>query len=385
MSEYTRWSNDPSVIGAPSLLHQAVGADTNSKRKISPSTITPLAIRNLKAFLDATGWRCLYGLNLVNGTPERTATEASFVSATLGDRLIAFQIGNEPDHYVMNGLRPEGYGFQDYFREWSVLHRVVLTALPKARFAGPDIAEDLDWVEAFASQAPEGVELLTGHHYAEGPPTDPSMTLRRLLTPDHEFASRVQRIKRIAEQSRIPYCMAETNSCYSGGKAGVSDVFGSAFWSLEYLLELAQSGERGVYFHGGATSIYTPIAGGSGKSFEPRPLYGGLLLFKELLGSEIVSLQTQTIDSNTTVYAFRNPNRILVINKGNEPATLELEHAMRSIERLTLNAPSLHSTGEVSIGMQPLNEARRAPEWEAQERTHQLIAQPTSASLFRLS
>ena len=46
--------------------------------------VTPEAVRNLRAFLDATGWTCLYGINLGSSTPARAADEAEFVHKTLG-------------------------------------------------------------------------------------------------------------------------------------------------------------------------------------------------------------------------------------------------------------------------------------------------------------
>jgi len=105
--------------------------------------VPPEAIHNLRDFLDATGWRTIYSLNLARANSDRVAEEARCVATTLGPRLIAFQIGNEPDHYVMNGLRPAGYSFDDYFGEWKKVHSIVRNAVPDARFAGPDIAEDL--------------------------------------------------------------------------------------------------------------------------------------------------------------------------------------------------------------------------------------------------
>ncbi|RYY37573.1 MAG: hypothetical protein EOP59_13735, partial [Sphingomonadales bacterium] len=37
------------------------------------------ALQNLRGFLDATGWSCLYGLNMAHATPEEAAREAEDV------------------------------------------------------------------------------------------------------------------------------------------------------------------------------------------------------------------------------------------------------------------------------------------------------------------
>jgi len=59
--------------------------------------ITPQTIRNLREFLDACGWKLIYGLNMGTGTAEAAADEAAYVMDTIGPKLIAFQLCNEPD------------------------------------------------------------------------------------------------------------------------------------------------------------------------------------------------------------------------------------------------------------------------------------------------
>ena len=73
-SEFCYWSPDgaaktvPATTAALEAKDKAtpigrsfvVGADTGHKAP-APSTITPLAIRNLREFLDATGWKLIYG------------------------------------------------------------------------------------------------------------------------------------------------------------------------------------------------------------------------------------------------------------------------------------------------------------------------------------
>ena len=57
-------------------------------------------MRNLAAFLSATGWTCLYGIGMGTNTPQRAAEEAAFVAETLGASLQYFQIGNEADFWA---------------------------------------------------------------------------------------------------------------------------------------------------------------------------------------------------------------------------------------------------------------------------------------------
>ncbi len=87
--------------------------------------IKPEAIDALAGFLQATGWKLIYGLNFGNSTPERAATEAAYVARAVGERLEFFQIGNEPDFYqkANNGTRPPGWGFADYLRSGRLMPR----------------------------------------------------------------------------------------------------------------------------------------------------------------------------------------------------------------------------------------------------------------------
>ena len=53
--------------------------------------------------------------------------------------------------------------------------------VPEARFAGPDVACETDWVAALAAERPTGLVLLTHHYYADGPAGAPHVTLAKLL------------------------------------------------------------------------------------------------------------------------------------------------------------------------------------------------------------
>jgi hypothetical protein len=83
----------------PVAFGLAVGPDTGKKAP-APVNITPQAIGNLREFLDACGWKLIYGLNMVTGTAEDAADEAARVMDAAGSKLIAFQLCNEPDLFL---------------------------------------------------------------------------------------------------------------------------------------------------------------------------------------------------------------------------------------------------------------------------------------------
>jgi hypothetical protein len=348
LSEFTQWAPDR-VIASGHAPFRAFAPDMGTTKAGKRFPITREAILNLRQFLDATGWKAVYGLNLANANHDQVVEEAKFVSLTLGKKLLTFQIGNEPNHYVLNGLRRPGYSFNDYLTEWSSVHHAVLKAIPSAKFAGPDVAEGVDWIKQFAEVAPESVVMLTGHHYVTGPPSDPSVTPERLLAPDAAFAKSMQKIESISAQAAKPFVMSETNTCYKAGKRGVSDVYAAALWSVDYFLQLGKARQRGVYFHGGATGWYTPIAGGSGIPFTPRPLYSGLLMCGAFSGREMVQVLGEHQAADVQIYAFRKPRQYVVINKGIGEIVLRLPHDEHAAKIQRLTALSLVSKDDIKF------------------------------------
>ena len=109
-SELCWWKTDAG--DQPPRLPESALRDDNWMPK-SFTAIEPPAVDNLADFLDETGWRVIYGLNLGTGTPERDAEEAAYVARRLGNKLLYFQIGNEPEFYRNdnNRLRSPGWNF----------------------------------------------------------------------------------------------------------------------------------------------------------------------------------------------------------------------------------------------------------------------------------
>ena len=100
--------------------------------------------RQLRSFLDAIGWKLIWGLNLGTGKLDNAVEEARAVVEAVGDRLIALEIGNEPDLFARAGHRTgTGTDHGGYRRT------AIRAALPQAPFAGTDIAGAVDWMERF--------------------------------------------------------------------------------------------------------------------------------------------------------------------------------------------------------------------------------------------
>ncbi len=330
-SEFTAFTTEEPPAAAP---FDAVGPDT-SKNVKSDTPITPKSLRNLRAFLDATGWRCLYDLNLGRGPVARAAEEAFHAQNILGPRLIAFQLGNEPDAW-RNRYRPATWSYADYWKEWSAAHAAVVARVPQAKFAGPDVSNKMAYVTGFAEDvkrsAPD-VVMLTSHYYAMGPAGAPGMTLDKLLSPDPKLERDLQIAMTAARSAGLPYRMSEGNSCWNGGQPGVSDTLASALWVADMMLDFASLGCAGVNLHGGGSGFYTPIAGSLAAGFERRPEYFGMELIKQFAGATLVRSKLDCANDRVRAYVARNAKSrlVIIINKFNQPAAIRtsLHHAHR--------------------------------------------------------
>ena len=279
-SEFCWWRTHPDQAPPPD---PSSAGNADNWMPHSVTAIQPVAVDRLAGFLDATGWKAIYGLNLGTGTPERAAEESLYVSRVLGPRLLYFQIGNEPEYYrdANNGLRPADWSFEKYLVQWAAIARSVIERVPGARLGGPDVGSDGSWVVRFAQEAPKlfpgRIVACTGHYYAEGPPDDPKVTVARLLAPDPRIDRDLTRIVEAARGAGIPYRMTEGNSCYRGGKPGMSNAFCSALWAVDYMLKLASYECVGVNLHGGGSKQIRDALGGHlpGESLDSGGCDGG--------------------------------------------------------------------------------------------------------------
>ncbi len=357
-SEYTAFS-EQTPPGSPPF--EVFGPDTS--KTVKNGTITSaLSLKNLRAFLDATGWTCLYGLNLGQGTKENAATEAEAACRILGPRLLALQIGNEPDSF--SRFRPKGWRPEDYIREWQEFHAAIVARTPQAKFAGPDISNKLAFLTAFAKMAPEhrDIILLTAHYYAMGPAGNPLATMDNLLSPDPRLTTmtwqKVSIVQDAMRATQLPCRISEVNSCWNGGLAGVSDSFASALWCADMMLHFGSLGMAGVNLHGGGNGLYSPIVGSPSSGFTRRPEYCGIQFAQRFAGATLLHTDFQCSSARVAAYAARLPGAgrkeclVALINKTNSPAEIHLADGLsvaKHSESSVLTAPALDVRTGVSL------------------------------------
>jgi hypothetical protein len=377
-SEYCYWTPDPTKPANvqniqnpdnlrsgdkanPAAFSMAVGPDTGHEAP-APVNITPLAVRNLRDFLDASGWKLIYGLNMGTGTAEDAADQAAKVMDAAGSKLIAFQLCNEPDLFFRNGIRKSDYDFKQFALEWQHFYETIRARLPNAPFAGPDTAYNNEWLVPFAKQFKREAAFLSQHYYAEGPPTDPSMTIERLLRPSPRLQDEFVGMKTTMQESGLPFRLAETNSCYQGGKAGVSDTFASALWAADLMYQLAAAGGEGINFHGGGYGWYTPIAGTQENGFLARPIYYSMLLFAQAGPGQLVEskLDQPKAAPLLTAYGLSGSTgaiKVATFNKHTDRGihlTIDAGQRSQRVTALRLHAPRVDDATDTTFGGSPV-------------------------------
>lgn len=321
-------------------------------------------LRTLGSFLHATGWQLIWGLNLGSGSEQEAVEEAQAVTALVKDKLLAFEIGNEPDLFGRGTKhRPRNYSYEDYLKEYRRYKAAIRAKLPDAPFAGPDAASATDWATRFAADEGADLKLLTHHYYRQC--AGPTSTLEKLLYPDPKLNPELQRLEVAAKTSHVPYRICETNSFCGGGQPGVSDTFGAALWMLDYLFTLAWANAAGVNIETGVNQLgfissYSPIAKNERGEYAAKPDYYGMLAFAQAARGQRLAVPYEAAGVNLSAYAVlgdRGGTTVTLINKDasrSVEANISLDQHFREAHVLRLQAPSPQSKTGAVLGGSPV-------------------------------
>ena len=341
-SDYASWSADGPAVSSP-----------------QGTVVDRRAVDDLGSFLHATGWRLIWGLNLGRGTIEEAVDEAVSVAASVGDRLLAFEIGNEPDLFA--GIhRPANYSYVDYYSEYLRYKNAIRDKLGNAPFAGPDVIVHSEWLEQFAMTEESDLQLLTHHYYAEGPPDNPTSTIEDLLKPNPILTGLLGTLETASRKAQLPFRICEANSCFGGGKPGVSNTMASALWGLDFLFTLAAFNSAGVNIetgvnHLGFLSWYTPVGLDLTNSYRAMPLYYGMLAFALGSRGSLIQLSVDTAGLNITAYAVSSDHGeiwLTLVNKeaGRDAEVRATSPGIDNASVFRLTSPSLGSVDNVLLG-----------------------------------
>ena len=308
-----------------------------SATQIAPSDVTKLA-----GFLQATGWKVIYGIDLKINTAANAASEAQFAAQALGSSLVAFEIGNEPDFYDTQA---------QYEASFASYVSAIKAKVPNATFDGPGQGKGQSWVNTFgAHEKNNSLSILTSHIYVDSAANANIPEMLASNNPGGALQTAEATMNTGRANNGLPqWRMSETNSFFNGGTTGVSDVEAASLWSLDYLSGVAAHNGAGLNFHGGSTSKYTPIVFSGITPTSVQGVYFGQLLW--VLGGT-GAYHTATVSGASSVTAWGIGKNVFVNNKGTSSltATITLASTATTASQYTLTAPSLSSKAVTVAG-----------------------------------
>ncbi len=291
-------------IGVKTIRLGGDTVDGHGRRNCDVPIPTDADIHHLFKFAQAAGIKVIYSLRLLNPTacaipdlPSVDARIAGYILDHYRANLDSFAIGNEPDvrgyhtyaSHVVDPLIYEtvagdpGSAYPSYLADWRRVAKAVLTAVPDAKFSGPDTAVSrsgtftpnpstgISWTQAFARDEKNSGHLAaaTQHEYVWGKPGDTTaqQAINNMLSPawDNDTSIGTQPAGKGAKtftpypylynhnllpivRLGIPYRMTEANDCLHGVD-GASNGFSAALWALDYMHWWAAHHMASVHFH----------------------------------------------------------------------------------------------------------------------------------------
>lgn len=275
-------------------------------------TITPAKLRHLATIVRGAGWKVILAVNLKHPDAARAADEARYARQIFGDSLLAIEVGNEPNFY---------YGsVAAYYTDFGSYVAAIQQAVPGVGITGPDAETNhSSWLGGFAAldAGHPNVTEISDHTYPTSACGSSTATIPELLgtgSVQYETAN-AQAALAAAAQLGVPAAMTETNSTVCAGTAGVSDVFASALWALDYNLLIAQQGIVNADYMDGTNTAgcdpYTPLCPTTG-DLTARPIYYGMLA-TELVGTGRFAALDDPDSADVRAYAVSHGHRLTVV------------------------------------------------------------------------
>jgi hypothetical protein len=338
----------------------------------TPGQIAPPDIDALASFLRATGWTCIYGINLGGSAmgaiaPALAAAEVAYVSQQLGASLVGIELGNECERYGdPSSYYPYNWSIEKFESLWMQYRNAILAATPSAPLTGPAAASDVyGWTIPFGEYVTRNDISLLTQHYTR---TSTNPTVDDLVSPDLALTTLLQQLQYGAQSIDIPFRIDTCSSYADGGIAGVSNAYASSLWAIDMVFNTALGSASGLNFNAGANTATSPIADSPNTAtLTPQPLYYGLLMATLAGQGRLLSTQLSAGSLNVTSYAVSNPGgglSLVVVNKDatqNLDLSIALPATMTSATLLQMtqlsagaNTPDLTALSGVTIQGSPV-------------------------------
>ncbi|WP_035764049.1 hypothetical protein, partial [Arthrobacter sp. H20] len=258
----------------------------------------PADLERVNTLLEAADATISLTVDMGNYDPARAADMTKYAAEIFGDRLVGITVGNEPNGYPTNGLRPSGWGIPEYLDELKTYADAMYEVAPEVRIVGPGTYAEA-WWEPFAQADLQQEKILSFHHYplsqcdgSNDPLGEPIME-NLMAAPIHDRAEDYRRAALApASAAGLETWIPETGISACPGSNETTKTHASALWSVDYALSAAQIGIPRLSFHSslltcqGGPPMSSICSGGPylqpDATFNERANYYGLSMVAEL-------------------------------------------------------------------------------------------------------
>ncbi len=319
----------------------------------------------LAAFLRATGWKAIYGVSMRTAI-QPSVDEAVYATSKLGSSLHSLEIGNEINFFANNAVGTPTM-------QWESFQTAIHAMSPTTPLAGPAAAGAVTtFTVPFANAEGGKIILLTEHYYKGAASSNP--TIANILTIDPSVVTQSQALAAAVQANRIAdgYRWGEMNSYSGHGAAGVSDVFASALWGIDFMLTTAQYGAVGVNFHSGGQNMdgnvcnngvtsctrpfrYSPIVEVDSQVTAAAPLFYGMLLVAQAGVGDMLPTTVAAGGLNFSAYTIKladGSTNVVLVNKdatNGVNARVDVGTPVVAATGTYLLAPALSATTGVTL------------------------------------
>ncbi|MHA7276844.1 hypothetical protein ACX80O_10030 [Arthrobacter sp. Hz1] len=278
--------------------NEAIPGNLEGDKARPVRAVGPADLERVNTLLEAADATISLTVDMGNYDPERAADMTMHASNIFGDRLVGITIGNEPNGYPTNGLRPSDWGIPDYLNELQAYADAMYEVAPEVKIVGPGTYAEA-WWEPFTQADLQQEKILSFHHYplsqcdgSNDPLGEPIME-NLMAAPIHDRAEDYRRAALApASAAGLETWIPETGISACPGSNETTKTHASALWSVDYALSAAQIGIPRLSFHSslltceGGPPMSSICSGGAylqpDATFNERANYYGLSMVAEL-------------------------------------------------------------------------------------------------------
>ena len=294
----------------------------------TPGHVAPSDVDALASFLRATGWSCIYGINLGGSAtgatiPTLAAAEVAYVAQQLGSALLGIELGNECETYGAS-FYPSNWSVEIFEALWQQYRSAIVAVTPNAPICGPASGSNLDtWTLPFGEYVTSSQINLLTQQYSRGPASTASVD--DLITPDAALSTELLMLHYGAQSIDVPFRIDGLSSYDDGGAPGVSNSYASSLWVIDAIFQTAVAGGSGINLQCGGQQPGTAIADNNGSVVGPQPVFYGALLAAMAGTGTLLTTQLSAGALNVTAYALETSDGIsLVLVNKDATANLDL-------------------------------------------------------------